>query len=94
MDKKIFIETMKHYDIVMMGTVGFMDDEQVERFLDIVKKKDTALRSRLAEAEGVMEEMDNVIKSILNDNLAPYRPDIQNASFSYEAYKSKHAQKG
>lgn len=39
MDKKIFIETMKHYDIVMMGTVGFMDDEQIEHFLDLVEKE-------------------------------------------------------
>jgi hypothetical protein len=38
MNKKVFLETMKHYDIVMMGTVGFLDDDQVEHFLDLVEK--------------------------------------------------------
>jgi len=79
-------------DILMDDTDGIWVSKALA--CQFINERETALRSRLAEAEGVMEEMDNVIKSILNDNLAPYRPDIQNASFSYEAYKSKHAQKG
>ncbi len=66
MDKKIFLQTMKKYDYVMLDTNGVIDDEGVVRFLELVERE--------AAQQGVQRIGDTAPRCIRCGNTADVHP--------------------